>query len=81
MNLRRRRRSRDTVDGRFVTPAMAAANPATTVTETVPPVSHLDAYARALCEALAENGDLNLISAQSHAAYGYLIQALKSGVA
>lgn len=72
----RLRRSRDTVDGRFVTAAVAAAHPATTVTETSRPASRLAAYANALCEALAENGDLELISIPSHAAYEVVMALL-----
>lgn len=52
MRLAGRRRSRDTVNGRYVTPATTAAHPDTTVTETIKPTPPIVEYAWALLFAL-----------------------------
>lgn len=71
-----RHRNRDTVDGRFVTAAQAAANPATTVTETVPAPSPVIAAAAELCKQLRMNGDLDRIRPVTLTAYDDLMVEL-----
>lgn len=71
-----RLRRRSSVSGEFVSSMVAADNPDTTTTERVKATPPVNAFARVLVDALAENHDVDLISLPSQAAYTYLREAL-----
>lgn len=64
--------------GEFVTAAQVQANPAMTVTETIPAPSPVIAAAGNLASSLREHRDLSHLSASSLRAYDALMTALNA---
>lgn len=69
---------RSSRNGRYVTKAAAAADPAGTVAEAVPAPSAVIGYAQSLCLTLEAEGDLAKVSDQTVAAYTALMRVLKA---